>query len=246
MTSELPEKFSDIGKQESFCFSCHPGVPCFTDCCRELDLALTPYDVLRLKNHLKLHSGAFLERYVIIEWDEQAIFPVCYLTMVDDGKASCVFVKPEGCTVYEDRPGACRAYPVGRGVSRKTEGDIAESFVLVKEDHCRGFEEKTEQTINTYFDDQELATYNRFNDKMLEIYQHPKVKAGFRPTKDQLEQYILALYNLDQFRVEMKRGRFSIKRALTEAEQRGVDGDDELLLELAIRWVRGILFNEQG
>ena len=31
-----------------FTFACHPGVPCFTECCRELDLALTPYDVLRL------------------------------------------------------------------------------------------------------------------------------------------------------------------------------------------------------
>jgi len=246
MTSKLPEQFREIGTQERFCFSCHPGVPCFTECCRELDLALTPYDVLRLKNRLKLHSGAFLERYVIIEWDEQALFPICYLTMVDDGKASCVFVKPEGCTVYEDRPGACRAYPVGRGVARGGEGELVESFVLVKEAHCRGFEEETEQTITTYFDDQELATYNSFNDKMLAIYQHPKIKAGLRPSKDQLEQYILALYNLDQFRVEMQRGRFSMKRALTEEEQRGVDGDDELLLELGIRWIRGVLFNEQG
>ncbi|MDH3348838.1 MAG: YkgJ family cysteine cluster protein [Desulfobulbaceae bacterium] len=244
MGATIPDQFRRVEAGEEFTFSCHPGVSCFTECCRELDLVLTPYDVLRLKNHFKTHSGAFLERYVIIEWDEQALFPLCYLTMVDDGKASCVFVTPKGCSVYENRPGACRAYPVGRGVSRTQEGNITESFVLVEEPHCQGFQEKTEQTIGGYFKDQELERYNIFNDKVLEIHQHQKIKQGFRPSKEQLDQYILALYNLDQFRVEMEKGRFSMKRPLTEEEQKGVAGDDELLLELGIRWIRGVLFDE--
>ena len=70
MKNELPEHFHILNSNEKFCFACHTGVPCFTECCRQLDLTLTPYDTLRLKNRLKLHSGTFLEQYVIIEWDK--------------------------------------------------------------------------------------------------------------------------------------------------------------------------------
>ena len=86
----LPQHFSILRENEKFCFSCHPEVPCFNECCHQLDLILTPYDVLRLKNKLHRHSGMFLEQFVIIEWEEGMLFPTCYLTMVDDGKASCV------------------------------------------------------------------------------------------------------------------------------------------------------------
>ncbi|NOQ45768.1 MAG: YkgJ family cysteine cluster protein, partial [Desulfobulbaceae bacterium] len=169
MNDQLPENFHRIDKNEPFCFACHPGVSCFTECCRELDLALTPYDVLRLKNRLQIHSGTFLEQYVIMEWDEQQPFPTCYLTMVDDGRASCVFVQPKGCSVYEDRPGACRAYPVGRGASKNEDGSIEEIFVLAREPHCRGYEEKQSQTAPEYFSGQGLISYNRFNDQVMQL-----------------------------------------------------------------------------
>ena len=38
-----------IDAQELFSFRCRPGGSCFTKCCHELELALTPYDVLRLR-----------------------------------------------------------------------------------------------------------------------------------------------------------------------------------------------------
>jgi len=50
-----------------FSFACHPGVPCFTKCCSDLDLALTPYDVLRLKNRLEVSSGELLELHTTDE-----------------------------------------------------------------------------------------------------------------------------------------------------------------------------------
>jgi len=244
MNNELPEHFQPLADDKKFCFACHPGVPCFTECCRQLDLALTPYDVLRLKNRLKLHSGEFLEQYVIIEWEEGMIFPACFLTMVDDGSASCVFVTDQGCSVYEDRPGACRAYPVGRGASRMGDGTVKEQFVLVKEPHCRGFHEDPEQTAAGYFLDQGLATYNRFNDQLMELLQHPRIHFGFRPTKAQLDQYILALYNPDSFRQEMADDRISMNRPLSPMELTAMAGDDEELLQLGVRWLMQEFFNE--
>ncbi|WP_028583537.1 YkgJ family cysteine cluster protein [Desulfogranum mediterraneum] len=237
MTDSLTNPYRPISPDEKFAFCCHPGVPCFTECCRELDLALTPYDVLRLKNGRKTHSGRFLEQYVIIEWDEQQLFPTCYLTMVDDGRASCVFVKEQGCSVYQDRPSSCRAYPVGRGAARKSDGSIEESFVLLREPHCQGFAEQQQQDVGSYFTDQELASYNRFNDALLALLQHEQIQQGFRPSREQLDQYILALYNLDMFRQEMADGRLSMQRPLTASELQGLAGDDEQLLLLGIQWL---------
>ena len=244
MSEQLPEHFHPIGGSDKFNFACHPGVSCFTECCRELDLALTPYDVLRLKNRFKQHSGKFLEQYVIIEWEEGMVFPTCYLTMVDDGKASCVFVTEKGCKVYEDRPGACRAYPVGRGASRSHDGAINEQFVLIKEPHCRGFEEDPQQTAAEYFKDQGLADYNRFNDPLMQLLQHPKIQLGFRPNRTQLDQFILALYNLDTFRQEMEADRLSMDRPLTVMELQALTGNDDELLLLAIRWLMQEFFGE--
>lgn len=242
---QLPEHFQPIEKKERFNFRCHPGVACFTECCRQLDLLLTPYDCLRLKNHLDMHSGAFLEKYVIIEWDERAIFPQCYLTMVDDGRASCVFVDEKGCQVYPDRPAACRAYPVGRGASRGADGTLQEQFVLIKEPHCKGFAEPEQQTALEYFDDQELEAYNRFNDALMELLHHDEIRKGFRPNREQLDQYILALYNLDSFRNEMAEDRISMGRPLKPAELQAMTGDDEALLLLGIQWLKKEWFGKE-
>lgn len=246
MTPEyLPEDFQRMSDDQPFAFTCHPGVPCFTECCRELDLALTPYDVLRLKRHLNLTAGEFLEQYVIIEWEEPQLFPTCYLTMVDDGRASCIFVSGKGCSVYTDRPGSCRAYPVGRGASRNPGGTAAESLVLVREPHCRGFEESSKQTAGEYLLEQGMALYNRYNDALLPLLQHPRIQQQeFRPSRRQLDQFVLALYDLDQFRREMTSGRIALQHPLTPQQLQGLTGNDEELLLLGIRWLLQEFFGE--
>jgi Predicted Fe-S-cluster oxidoreductase len=242
---ELPEAFQAIAAEQAFEFACHPGVSCFTECCRELDLTLTPYDVVRLRRNLQLTSGQFLEQYVIIEWDEQQLFPLCYLTMVDDGRASCVFVGSQGCSVYEDRPGSCRAYPLGRGATRGAEGAPLESLVLLREPHCRGFEQERQQTVAAYLHEQGLEAYNRYNDALLPLLQHRQIQdRTFRPTRQQLDQYMLALYDLDQFRREMTAGRIALQRPLTPQQLKGLAGDDDELLLLGIRWLLQEFFGE--
>lgn len=246
MTSQSrPEQYPEIDGDQRFAFACHPKVPCFTECCRELDLALTPYDVLRLKRALNLSSSRFLEQYVIIEWDEQQLFPTCYLTMVDDGRASCVFLQKTGCSVYSDRPGSCRAYPVGRGASRKEDGSSVESLVLLQESHCRGFEETDSQKASEYLRNQGLELYNRFNDALLPLIQHPLIQnRTFRPSRRALDQYMLALYDLDQFRREMNDGRIALHKPLTPSHLTGLTGDDQALLLLGIDWLWQEFFGE--
>lgn len=244
-TVNLLENFQHVSADQRLAFSCHPGIPCFTECCRELDLALTPYDVLRLKRHLNLSSSKFLDQYVIIEWEDQQLFPTCYLTMVDDGRASCVFVRGTGCTVYTDRPGSCRAYPAGRGAARSNSKTATESLVLIHEPHCRGFEKTSDQTVSSYLLEQGMELYNRFNDILLPLLQHPRIQQQqFRPSRLQLDQYILALYDIDQFRREMTEGRIAMQRPLTPQHLKGLAGDEEELLLLGLSWLMQEFFGE--
>jgi Fe-S-cluster containining protein len=232
---QLPKNVQRIDADQVFTFCCHPGVDCFTQCCRQLELALTPYDVLRLKKATGLTSSVFLDRYVIIEKEED-LFPRLYLTMVDDGRESCVFVAPNGCTVYENRPGACRAYPTGRATSRR-EGEF---FVLLQEEHCRGFQQSRQQTPRQYSREQGLSPYNRFNDAVATILQHDKIRQGMALTQQQMDMYLLSLYDLDSFREKILMDQ--LPHAHLDAEARSALQDDEALLLFAIDWLKTFLF----
>ncbi|MDO9041877.1 MAG: YkgJ family cysteine cluster protein [Desulfocapsaceae bacterium] len=239
----LPKNVTRIEKEATFRFSCHPSVVCFTDCCRQLELALTPYDVLRLKKGCGLRSEEFLDRYVIIEQEEHGTFPRFYLTMIDDGRASCVFVSDAGCTLYQDRPGACRAYPLGRAAIRQADNTMEEFFVLLQESHCQGFQELQEQNGATYCTEQGMAIYNHFNDAVAAILQHEQIRQGKRLSENQIEQFILALYNLDQFRTLLFTGQLAGTTEVDDTIRQRLVDEEELLL-YAIDWLKNILFKK--
>jgi uncharacterized protein len=239
---QLPENVTRIETEEPFNFSCHPGVDCFTDCCRQLELALSPYDVLRLKQETGLHSSTFLDRYVIQEQDPEDVFPRFYLTMVDDGKASCVFVSDKGCTVYPGRPGACRAYPMGRAAMRRDDSSIEDFFVLLKESHCHGFQEQEQQTTEKYSKGQGLTSYNTFNDRVAALLQHEKIRRGMRLTKKQTELFVLALYDLDRFRKLLDERKLEQQDRYEDRKE--ACNDDEQLLLFGVQWLHAILFQK--
>lgn len=80
-------RFNELGP-EGFTFACHPEVPCFNECCRRLNLVLTPYDVLRLKNHLGLSSEEFIERHTVVESGQNG-WPLPRLAMADNDEQTC-------------------------------------------------------------------------------------------------------------------------------------------------------------
>ncbi len=216
----------------AFAFACHPGVPCFTECCQQLELALSPYDVLRLKNALAIPSWEFLDRYACLGAAGNAAFPPVYLAMrPEDGR--CPFVSSRGCLVYAHRPAACRLYPVGRGTIWSG-GRIVRRHVLVHEPHCQGFTTagRRRMDLAAWCADQELAPYERFEEQTARILQHERLRQGWRPTEKQLDTMLTALYNLDQFRIDWRTGRHG--GPLPTA--------DEDLLCLTLQWLEQTLF----
>ena len=238
----FPENISRLCGKKRFSFGCHPGITCFTECCRELELALTPFDVLCLCKELQMSSAEFLNRYVVMEQDERSCFPDLYLGMVDDGRASCPFISADGCKVYNSRPGACRAYPVGRGVTLDAKGAVLETYVLVHEEHCQGFSEPHSHNVAEWFENQGLTEYNSINDELWDLLYHEQVRQGGGITPEEKETFLLALYKLDEFRKMVSSPAFYDKYMFSKEEIQAVLADDLHLLRFGIRWLMEVLF----
>ena len=97
MASIVPER---IGADSRFKFECHKEVGCFTKCCRGINIILTPYDIIRLKNRLGISSEEFLAIYTKPRLLEKTDLPVVTLKLMDDDESSCPFVRDDGCLVY--------------------------------------------------------------------------------------------------------------------------------------------------
>ncbi len=96
----------------TFSFACNETIPCFTKCCHNADMFLYPYDIIRLKQNLGMTSEEFLVKHTITAFRDNPFFPSVMLKMSDDQGHPCSFLTKKGCTVYEDRPYSCRAYPL--------------------------------------------------------------------------------------------------------------------------------------
>jgi Fe-S-cluster containining protein len=234
----MTEQMTPIDHTDTFTFSCHRGVSCFNQCCRDLNQVLTPYDILRLKNRLGLSSGDFLKQYTVQYIGPQTGLPIVTLKTDRAGGLTCPFVTEQGCGVYEDRPASCRAYPIARIVSRSQEtGLVSEHYMLIREDHCFGFRENRQQTVEEWIDTQGLAEYNDMNDRVLDLIRlkNLRSKEALGPASRHLLR--LALYDIDGFR------EYAAEQKLSVASSSGSDLealDDTVLLTFSIRWVQRV------
>ena len=204
MQTDESEIFS-IQQDEPFRFDCGPHVPCFNACCRDLSQYLSPYDVFRLKMHLGISSSAFLENHALRHDGPRSMLPVITLKPAPGPDRKCPFVTSEGCTVYPHRPASCRMYPVMRMAKRdRITGAVREEHLLIREPHCRGFEEDRGLTAKRWTRDQGLLPYNAANDRFLEVL---AVKNRITPgvlTRDLADRLYTVLYDPDRLLLDGK------------------------------------------
>jgi Fe-S-cluster containining protein len=151
-----------LSLEDTFQFGCHPGVACFNQCCGDVNIFLSPYDVLRIKKRLGITSTEFLEKYAILPVQKDMKTPVVMLRMNDDDAKSCQFLTDGGCGIYADRPWPCRMYPLGLASSRDTaDGERGERFYFLMQEHgCWGFNEKNRWTVREWLEDQGVDEYD--------------------------------------------------------------------------------------
>jgi uncharacterized protein len=234
-----------IHMDDKFGFACHKNVPCFNHCCKDLNQALTPYDVVRLKNHLHLTSREFLERYAVVYSGPATGLPVASLRFSADRDHNCPFVTPDGCKVYAARPSSCRIYPLARAIQRsRSDGRITEHYAVLKEDHCLGFEEDSHQTVRQWISDQALGTYHRMNDAMMGLI---ALKNQLRPGELSPEHQQLArmaFYDLDTLMEKASAGDLPSMdhdhlHPLPEKDQ------EEAWLLWSLAWIAQVLFGRR-
>lgn len=246
MTSEkrFPDGREPLGK-EPFSFRCHPGVRCFTVCCRNVDLDLYPYDIIRLKRVLKLDSETFLRLHAELKRGGNPFFPTVKLRLQETGETpACPFLAPEGCQVYRDRPTACRTYPLERAVDRSDfSGRPAEFYFLTRHEYCFGHHEDHRFTVAEWVRNQRLDDYNLMNDLWARV---ETIFAGNpwrgEGTGGNLQQLaFMACYNVDGFRRLVREQKLLDRFRLDRDWKRRIERDDTELLKFGFEWLAAIL-----
>jgi Fe-S-cluster containining protein len=237
MTDERkPENVLHVNDQ--FQFSCGPEVPCFTKCCRDVTIFLTPYDVIRMKNRLGIRSGEFLEKYVRALKAGGGVVPLLVLRMGDDADKLCPLVSEEtGCRVYEDRPWSCRMFPLDQcgPVSYRV---IAEAGL------CKGFEQPHRYQVSDYLVDQGVLVYKEMERLFEEITGHPGLKELDVDNEKIGRMIYMALYDLDHFRDFLFETSFFERFDVDETTRNLIRENDIELLKFGVRWIRFGLFGD--
>ncbi len=248
--SALEEKVLDgksrLQPDDRFRFSCHPGLPCFNRCCADVNIFLSPYDVLRMRQHLGMGSREFLERYTLLPVQRDMRTPVVMLRMQGEPEKRCPFVTDAGCSIYQDRPWPCRMYPLGLAASRDTpDGWQGERFYFLLDDPgCLGAQQARELTVREWLEDQEVEAYDVWGEAYKELALHRFFEQGGELTPEKMDMFYMACYDLDKLR------RFVFDTSLLRKFE--VDEDlveemrysDEALLRFGFLWLRFSLFGE--
>ncbi len=227
-------------------FRCRKDINCWNACCSNIDISLTPYDILRLKQHLDMSSGEFLQQYTVpYELDQGGIAGV-KLRPVENGTA-CRFMTAEGCSVYEDRPTACRYYPVALlSMRRQDEYTDIRSYALVKESHCLGHNEPRELTIDEYRREQGVEEYDELARGWRQLILKKKSSGPSigKPSKSSLQLFFMVCYDLDRFRSFVVSEGFNELYDLDTEETIEILGDDTRLMLFGFRFLKQVLFGE--
>lgn len=228
-------------------FQCRKGIDCWNACCSNIDISLTPVDILRLSRRLGISTTEFLMQYTFpYELEPNGIAGVKFKP-VENGRA-CQFMRPEGCDVYSDRPTACRYYPVALlSMRRSDEYTDRQSYALVKEPHCHGHKEPRSLTIEEYRQEQGVVEYDELGRGWRQLVLKKKSSGPTvgAPSKRSLQLWFMACYDLDRFRAFVASEPFGETYAIPDEELKQILLDDANLMQFAFRFLRQVMFGEE-
>ena len=244
--SPVVPEMSDGNKKIQF--HCRKGIACWNACCSNIDISLTPYDIVRLKQHLDLSSGELLQKYTVPYELEPGGIAGVKLRPVENGTA-CQFMTAEGCSVYQDRPTACRYYPVALLSMRKQdEYTDTSSYALVKEEHCLGHQEPRSLTIDEYRKEQGVEEYDELARGWRQLILKKKSSGPSigKPTKRSLQLFFMVCYDTDRFREFIISDGFTELYDIPADEMKKLLTDDTELMLFGFRFLKQVLFGENS
>ncbi len=247
LQAEIPPE--QLSLKSRFKFKCHKGVPCFTECCRGIDIMLTPYDILTMRKKLDLDSEKFLSIFTTPQLLEKADMPVVTIKLLDDERRSCPFVQDrQGCMIYEDRPTTCRYYPLGVGSlsysgEQDERDDKDEFFFMIKEPHCKGFDETGQWTVAQWREDQGIDLRDEVNEGWLDLMVRKKsLPASMQLSGQAKQMFFTVCYNIDKFKRFVFESSFLTRYNIPEERVAQIKADDVKLLQFGFEWLKVTFF----
>lgn len=244
----LLEGKKTLSEGQHFPFTCHPGVPCFNACCADVNIILTPLDVLRLARKAGLHTREFLDLYTLNPITKELQLPIVMLKMNNEPEKRCPFLESHGCGVYDQRPWACRMYPLGMAIPPARAGEEPEPiFFIFEDDHCQGRHQADAPrwTADAWRRDQNVIAQDELETGFRELVSHPWFIGGRRQLDPRrIEMFHMACYDLDSFRSFVFETSFRDRFELDPELVSQIAVDDEALLRFAFRWLRFAIFGE--
>ncbi len=219
----------NLTETSPFNFSCHDALPCFTQCCKDVNIYLTPYDTLRLRQALRIGSSEFLARYTRSFLSKVGNIPVVQLLM-DPPTLYCPFVAEEGCRVYENRPWACRMFPLDLSSTD------AQFRLIAGKERCKGLSERSGGTVANWLQSQGVLEYAEM-DREFQSVVPARFKPG-APMNEGLGRVLFIAYDLDRFAELLKDGRFLMFHEVDDEMVSLAREDMKELLRLAFRYIR--------
>ena len=237
-TRPILKKCGDrLEAEQYFRFSCNSRVSCFTECCQDVTIVLTPYDAVRMKNALGISSEEFLEKHTIIIPKEKHLIPLVVLKMNEADK-KCPFVGKEGCSIYKDRPWPCRMYPLDM--------DEEGMFTFITDpSRCQGLSQTDEWRLGDWLVDQGLLSYDEMNTLFGSITGPLQTHELDIENPDIGKMVFMALYNIDKFRDFVFKSTFLDRFDVDKDKIEKITNSDIELLKFAFDWVKFGLFGQK-
>jgi Fe-S-cluster containining protein len=229
-----------FGLEDTFHFSCHPGIDCFSQCCRDVNILLTPFDIVQMKNKLGISSTEFLKKYTKTLFAPETSLPAVQFRMNDEDAKRCFFVSEDGCEIYQYRPWPCRMYPLDNAAD-------GEGFVtMVESSRCLGLKDDETWQLQSWFEDQGLEPYNHWNLRFAELTEDEKLTTWRKEHPGAVEIFYLACYDLDRFRQQVFQQNLYQMVAQPHVDLGHLKTDDLALLDFALTWLKTVAELEVG
>jgi Fe-S-cluster containining protein len=240
---KFPDNLVPLGNNR-FNFSCQPGLSCFMQCCKNVDMYLFPYDIIRMKNAAGQDSETFLREHARLVQSANPFFPSLMLKLNEDENKSCPFLAMDGCSIYHDRPSSCRTYPLERAVDR----DIIKNrhndyYFMTDHSYCLGHGEEFSFSVKEWIRNQKIDAFNMMNDLWAEMESifltNPWKGEGSGGPKQQLA--FMVCYNIDGFRSYAQSNKIIELFRLSKDRKRDIECNDAELLKFGFEWLKLVL-----